>query len=71
MDGGSVNHQGPLMLMKTQTVTSDSRRVFNSSRIRSGKVCRQRWLKLVLLSGKRQSLALLTMESFLSPRERL
>ena len=39
MDGGSVNHQGPLMLMKTQTVTSDSRRVFNSSRIRSGKVC--------------------------------
>ena len=52
MDGGSVNHQGPLMLMKTQTVTSGSRRVFNSSRTPSGAVYSPRWLKLSFIFRK-------------------
>ena len=46
MDGGSVNLQGLLMLMKTPTVTSDFRKVFSSSRIPSGEALNPSYLKL-------------------------
>lgn len=52
MDGGLVNHQGPLMLMKTPTVTSASKRVFNSSRIPSGAECSPRLLELSFVFRK-------------------